>query len=108
MACLSLGSFHLPNWLAEVEVFSRAPRLEVLVRIGALDLLGKHAQLVADGSDRFRISLGLVVRKVGHFRGQFFCAKSPIGQAYSWGMLPVEWFLIECWGRWMEKALAML
>jgi hypothetical protein len=43
---VSLGSFHLPNGPEEIELFSRGPCLEVLVRIGAVDPIGKHAQLV--------------------------------------------------------------
>lgn len=43
---VSLGSFHLPNGPEEIELFSRGLWLEDLVRIGAVDPIGKHAQLV--------------------------------------------------------------
>ena len=43
---VSLGSFDLPNGPEELELFSRGPWLEVLVRIGGVDPIGKHAQLV--------------------------------------------------------------
>jgi len=43
---VSLGSFHLPNGPEEIELFSKGLWLEVLVRIGGVDPIGKHAQLV--------------------------------------------------------------
>ena len=43
---VSLGSFHLPNGPEEIELFSRGSWLEDLVCIGAMDLIGKHAQLM--------------------------------------------------------------
>ena len=43
---VSLGSFHLPNGPEDIELFSKGPWLEVLVRIGAVDPIGKHVQLV--------------------------------------------------------------
>ena len=42
---VSLGSFHLPNGPEEIELFSRGPWLEVLVRIGAVDMVQKRLPL---------------------------------------------------------------
>ena len=42
---VSLGSFHLPNGPEEIELFSRGPWIEALVRIGAVDMVQKRLPL---------------------------------------------------------------